>query len=518
MATREQMLTALQSLMRGSGRELDEEQEKTFLQDPLEIPSPAEQVSPPPEQVVAPEEPVVAERAVPRSAETLNPDRINELVAQSRTQRGYDTSRGAIGDAATHAVDEEFDAKARGYDTQAGIHGRALEQKRADNTYAREQIEHAREGMRSADADFDRDYEAYRQKLDEKPSGMGFLKALSMIAMIGSMGTGKLSEGGKGAALGSMVNGMMQSKVDELTADQNALEKKLRAAGYKYDHKADAVENELRAAAGLNALVDSEVKSEIEQAMAASKSEEARAAGRQALAELGVKRAQAERQIAVKREQHVLAQRRRQQDDILWRIPIDQLTQLNAEGKLGKDGQKVLAERMKEDQRTREQEADITKKSGESEKEIIPGYTQTLPLEPAIRADVQRNTAMMAQVNEILAASQEIAKRNKNGIIVGNDAVLLSNYHNRINGMISQASGMGAPSEGERKSIMEGLPKPGLNGEFRLQNPEQLYGNLIEQNKREQSTRLRSIGVVPKEGSQSGGTPQPKPPTSFGRR
>lgn len=73
-----------------------------------------------------------------------------------------------------------------------------------------------------------------------------------------------------------------------------------------------------------------------------------------------------------------------------WTTPLDQLAALNAEGRLPKAGQKVLAERVKTDQATRKNEADIADKWADANKkngaggpsagsEVLGGVTVTKP-------------------------------------------------------------------------------------------------------------------------------------------
>jgi hypothetical protein len=384
---------------------------------------------------------------------------------------------------------------AASYDAQAEIRGRQAAQSKANTDDARTRVDARREHEARYQAEADRIYEDMRAHAQPPPQST-VSKVLGIVGAVAGMG------GNRGAAQGiGMLSSMLGGDQERWAAEQAANSQLYQAALKNVGADRDGAQNDIAIAQGLTALEAHEIDASLEQIKAMGLSRNAtrtaedlqlkfRGEVRNGL--IGMEQAKA--QAAAKRAASTA-------EDPLWRMPLEALKQLNANGGLSEMGQKVLANRIQNDQKDRGGEADIRKKQGEAGtgegQEVLPGFVATVPLEKKDVSDIRANAQVLEKIKGNYRQLTEIRERNKGNPISQwtnkDDAVLAQNVISEMTGVMNQFAGRGAPSNLELDDMKKQLLDPTDN--YVLTDPAKVYQEQVKRLERNFQAGLDAVGV-----------------------
>lgn len=409
-------------------------------------------------------------------------------------------------------VSEKGEIQGRGLERQADLAGDLAEQRKQGMAEAQARVDQSRQVREAMQR------EAY-QRLDkisamvDNPPDQSRGKVLQIIgAVMGASGKG----GAIGAGLqmlGRSMAGDVQGWATEIDANRGALQSMFGAI----ESQEKGEEHELRMQKAYADLGFGVYEASLAQVQAEAKSEEARAVAGELRNGLRAKYAETqiefnERQEALRAKAGAGSARSAADDKILQELaalPEEQ----RSEAAIAKGGRAV--ELWKKAQGTLTADATITKTRADALKtaadaaappgsanktqgtELLPGYVDTVGLDPATRTDLRKNTMAMEDILNDLGRLRAIRKKNDGGTWNKNDEAEAQSIVTGLAPKMSQLSGAGAPSESEREDFTGSLTDP--TGFYLFKEPTELYDRMAERLRSGMKARLRSNGVKPME-------------------
>jgi hypothetical protein len=164
-----------------------------------------------------------------------------------------------------------------------------------------------------------------------------------------------------------------------------------------------------------------------------------------------------------------------------------ELEAMQAQGKLPADGEVILNRLIKEGK----------KNEDEGAQEVLPGYFADVPLEKRDVSDIRSNRRTLDDIQQDFAELAAIRERNKGKIISdANDVANAKTILSGLTGKINQLNGRGAPSEGERKDMVEQLLDP--TDTYVRTDPLQVYGAIKARLEGNFNSGIKALGVNPR--------------------
>jgi hypothetical protein len=469
-------------------------------------------LAPPPEPVQAPAE------AAPLPAEPP-PDMSVQRASggPQRAIRTYQDENLADANKRIEIAGRSGDASgmdAQAYDEQAAVRGRQAEQSRAGIDEARGRVNERREHEQRYQQEADRLYEDMRQHAQPPPQST-VSKVLGIVGAVAGMA----GKGGVASGLG-MLSGMLGSDQDRWAQEQAANSGLYKAALMSVGSDREGMSSDLDVAQRMAVLEAHEIDASLEQVKAMGLSRNATRTAEDL--QLGMRQKVREGLAAMEAQKAAAAAKSRaaQAEDPLWRMPLDALKQLNAGGGLSEQGQKVLQQRVANDQKDRGGEADIRKKLGEAGtgegQEVLPGLVATVPLEKKDVSDIRANAQVLSKIRGNYEQLIKIRERNKGNPISAwtnrDDRVLAQNVISEMTGVMNQFAGRGAPSNLELDDMKKQLLDPTDN--YVLTDPKAVYKAQIKRLENNFNAGLSAIGVRNADGSEVR-TPEEKKAYNF---
>ena len=400
------------------------------------------------------------------------------------------------------------------HDAQGELYGQQADAARADSQAARARGAKAQERGDYYTAEADRVFS--EMKAHSNPPGP---KAIDRV--MGVLG-GVLAMGGNaGAAQGAQLIGhLLGSGVDKerWAAEQEHNTRLYQAAtqGASAAHGSEA--HAFDTASRMIAADAHYYSAALEKVKQSGLSKEAYSAATRLQMDLRDKSLEYQRALEVQKQKAASSAQGSARDAYFWRVPLDQLRAMPSEV-LGKAGQKVLAERTKQDQSYRSGEnaigsqeldqaskVDALSKSGNAEtagQEVLPGLRATIPLERKDVSDIRANAQTLQKIEGNYARLAELRRKNK-GTLISNadDQRESSNIISEMTGLMNQFAGRGAPSNAELEDMRANLLDP--TSTYVRTDPEAVYGAQVARLKHNFASQLEAIGVRP-----AGAAPQP---------
>jgi len=284
------------------------------------------------------------EEAVASAPETVqNPPPVDEGVSTPPEQGEFsDAIRAArtrddILNLQFERVDRLAETNSQGAEERAALHLDLAKRKRETNDLARREAAEQRAFQREAQDAMRSDWRSLRTLDDNPPDSTGLKVAAIALGLAGTLGTGRLSEGGRGIALAGMLDDMSARQAEGWTRKRESLARKIQASGWVYDNSLSAEQNALAAALKMNDLDTQENISLIDAAMERTNSEVAKRNGEAtkiALQEKAVER----------RAAFIAAQKRENQLAILDTLTPEQREALRRSGKITEPMRKRILE------------------------------------------------------------------------------------------------------------------------------------------------------------------------------
>ena len=272
-------------------------------------------------------------------------------------------STGTLQRERTEHMNEALDLKgrqgeiaSRGMDRQAEAAGE-LEQGRRDGIAAtRQRVEANRAQRQALEAQANERLGKISQMVDNRPEARG--QMMQIIGAVLSAAPGGAGGIGRGLAMmGQSMNNRVQEWMQEIGANQ-ALHNQLLAAAR--EEQGDS-EHEVRIESGLQELAAGVYNAELEKIKAETQSEEVKRAA--SVLQNGLRSQFTDAEL-----QKRTAQQAKRGDDMLWRMPMDQLAEQIAAGNVGKHGQEIYQQRAKASQGVRKGEAELEQTAAQTEK------------------------------------------------------------------------------------------------------------------------------------------------------
>lgn len=335
--------------------ELERGQQPALQQQPapaLQQQDPVAQPTPTPVQEAAPVEPPQVEDKSwnPRAgAGQLSGD-----VAQGQ-QRALDL------------VTQQGDVKAGGSDRQAELYGELEGQRKGRLDTATKRLD----GNRGQKDALEREMFAKLDEISEREKNPPKDVMGMVMGILGAAMAAKGNQGGAVAA--SMIGQAMGSKTQQWQRELESDRASVGRMKTMFDLQNDDSNNELDQESKVSTLMAGQFDAALKKVGAETDSKEIKVASEAARNELRLKYGQ--HQLSIKQRQAAAAG-----NDELWKLSIQDLSSLMAQGKLGKEGQAVLTEKMKREQGVRKGEADI-------------GQTEASAAKAAADADKSRQEA-----------------------------------------------------------------------------------------------------------------------------
>ncbi|HEX6239956.1 MAG TPA: hypothetical protein VFZ61_03645 [Polyangiales bacterium] len=413
-------------------------------------------------------------------------------------------SSGTLQRERTEHMNEALDLKERqgeiaseGMDRQARAAGELEQSRREGIAATRQRVEQNRTEKLQFEQQANERLARITAMVDKGPPQPGVgAKVMQIIGAVMSAAGGPEAGLGRGMAmLGQSMAGDKDGWLREIQANQSVHQQLMQAAQAQ---NADS-SAEIGVEQGLQELNAGVYNAELERIKAETNSQE-------------VKRVASELQNGL-RSQFVDAElqkrgtaQRTRGDDVLWRMPMDQLAEQIAAGNVGKHGQEIYQQRAKASQGVRKGEAELEQTAAETEKlrrgnaggageEVVPGYVATVELGPADKTAIRANASATADIVSDLGKLRAIRERNDGGTWNANDVSEAKGIMGRMSTKLSQMNGAGAPSESERELFMESLTDP--TGFYWRKDPIELYDRQARGFRESFESRMRSIGVVP---------------------
>lgn len=460
----------------------------------LELSEPQMQAAPPPP---SPEPPPELQPPVPPEPAAPPPD-----MSVTRAKGGpskaigqYQDANLADANAQIALAGEAGESKAQTHRESADIRGRQAEQSKSNTDAAKGRVNDLQAHEDRMRAEADRLYEEMRANAHPPPQST-MSKVMGIVGAVASLG------GRSGAAQGAaMLSGLFGGDGERWAAEQAANSNLYKAALSGVSSDREGQLNDLDVAGKIIALEGHEVEAALQQVAEMGLSRNATQAARDL--QLQARQKVREGLMAVEAQKAKAAAARGQsaQEDALWRMPLESLKQLNAGGGLSELGQKVLSQRVQNDQKDRGGEADIRKKQGEAGtgegQEVLPGMVATVPLEKKDVSDIRANAQVLSKIKGNYEKLIEIRERNKGNPISQwtnkDDAVLAQNIISEMTGVMNQFAGRGAPSNLELDDMKKQLLDPTDN--YVLTDPEKVYRGQMERLERNFQAGLDAVGV-----------------------
>lgn len=403
------------------------------------------------------------------------------------------------------------------YDKRAGLRGEQAASARAggDQAKARVEEDRARE-LRHRD-EADRLYEQLKAGA-QPPKRKAVEQVMGIIGSVLAMGGGKSGMAQGAAMMGSLLGGDHERWAQEQEANSNLYRAALQ--GVHADQESQS--HQVGLAGNIAALDAHYYDAALEQAKEQGLSAEARRVATGLQLDLREKGIQALRATRVAEMKAAAGARKNTAEDYFWRVPLDQLREMPSQV-LGEQGQKVLAERTKQDQGYRENEADIRKKSaatGEGPgQEILPGVVATVPLEKKDVSDIRANAQALERIKGNYRKLAEIRERHAGRPFAAwtdrDDVREAGNIISEMTGTLNQFAGRGAPSNAELEDMKKQLLDP--TDTYTLTDPRKVYEAQIKRLESNFEAGLRAVGAERVGGrvqmgqSGAGGDPRVRP-------
>lgn len=377
--------------------QLADELEDPTRQAPQPVPAPPQPVEQPPVQEAAPVEPPPPQqiedkawnpnvgRGQLQSEVTQGQNRALDLVEQ--TGGGKDGRGGMI--------------SAEGAERQAELYGQLEDQRKQRNDTSVGRVEGNRAQKDALEKEMFRKLDEISEREKNPPKDvMGMV-----MGILGAAMTAKGNSGGAVAAqmIGQAMGSKSQQWARELESDKAAIGRMKTM----FDLQNDDSDHELDQEQKISALLAGQFDAALKKVGAETESKELRANAEAARNELRSKFAQ--HQLAVEQKKAAASG-----SDALWKLSIEQLSSMMANGQLGKEGQAVLTEKIKREQGQRAAEvgmekdqaaaaaqlaaADKDRAQGSGKSLNVPGLK---PLEGATVQDRQ-------EAQKILSAQQQL--------------------------------------------------------------------------------------------------------------
>lgn len=454
------------------------------------LPAAAEPALTPPPAAVPP--PVEEE-----SPATPTPDMSVQRASggPQRAMRAYEDADLADMNARGDIITEAGEVQSRTHKEKAGAIGeykQALSENKAD---AKSRVDAGRQHEDRMQSEADRLYDEMKAHTQPPPQST-VSKVMGIVGAVASLG------GKSGLAQGaSMLSSMFGADGARWAAEQEANSRLYQAAlaGVQNDRSGEV--NNLEVAGRMAALESLEKDAALEQIEQMGLSEKATLTARDLRLQNRIQTREGLYKIEQAKAAAAAKTRASQAEDPLWRMPLEALKQLNANGGLSEMGQKVLAQRVTNDQKDRGGEADIKKKLGEAGtgegQEVLPGFVATVPLEKKDVSDIRANAQVLEKIKGNYQQLAEIRDRNKGNPISQwtnkDDAVLAQNIISEMTGVMNQFAGRGAPSNLELDDMKKQLLDPTDN--YVLTDPKAVYRGQIERLERNFKAGLDAVGV-----------------------
>jgi hypothetical protein len=381
------------------------------------------------------------------------------------------------------------------YNEQAAVRGRQAEQSRAGIADTKDRIAERRAHEQRYQQEADRLYDDMRAHAQPPPQST-VSKVLGIVGAVAGMG----GKGGVANGLG-MLSSMLGSDQERWAQEQATNSQLYKAALMSVGSDREGMSSDLDVAQRMAVLEAHEIDASLEQVKAMGLSRNATRTAEDL--QLAMRSKVRDGLVAIEAQKAKAAAQSRaaQAEDPLWRMPLDALKQLAARGGLSETGQKVLAQRVANDQKDRGGEADIRKKSAEAGtgegQEVLPGMIATVPLEKKDVSDIRANAQVLQKIKGNYKTLTEIRERNKNNPISQwtnkDDAVLAQNVISEMTGVMNQFAGRGAPSNLELDDMKKQLLDPTDN--YVLTDPKAVYEGQVKRLEENFQAGLDAIGV-----------------------
>jgi hypothetical protein len=230
-----------------------------------------------------------------------------------------------------------------------------------------------------------------------------------VMGILGAAMTAKGNQGGAMAAnmLGQAMGSKSQQWARELESDKASVGRMRQM----FDLQNDDSNNELDQEQKISTLMAGQFDAALKKVEAETDSKELKAAASQTRNNLRLQYAQHQLAVNAKKQAAVGS-------DALWKLSVEQLSQMMAQGQLGKEGQAVLTEKIKREQGQRGGEAEIEGKLASADKARADAAKAA---NEAGQPGAKKLTEGEAKTDSVVAGAATAYQRLANSIAKGNE-------------------------------------------------------------------------------------------------
>lgn len=410
--------------------------------------------------------------------------------------------------------------QAANHDEQGSLYGEQAAQSRSDADVARGRAMEARDRGDQYTAEADRVYNEMKAHANP-PGPKAIEKVMGILGGVMAMG------GNQGGAYGAqLVGSLLGSGVDRerWAAEQEHNTRLFQAAT---SGKASAQNDEAHQFDIAQKMIAADAhyyNAALEEVKQRGLSQDAVNAATQLQMDVRDKALQYGRALEVQKQKAAASAGKNRKEAYFWSVPLDQLRQMPSQI-LGEDGQKVLAQRIKNDQTDRSGEEGIAgqqlgnaknaaalaaKGAEEGPQEVLPGRVATVPLEKRDVSDIRHNAQILEAIKTNYQRLAEIRARNKwlplTSITSANDVREAKAIMSEMTGQLNQFSGRGAPSNAELEDVKGLLLDP--TDSYLVTDPAKVYQAQIARLDRSFNGQMNALGIVDAR-APAGGAPPP---------